>query len=327
MHGVKRGCKPTVARVPISHTGGKLADALDSIFATHPDMWGALPGDGTEMCSSKSVDFVLTEDIEAAGDSAVLSAFVLSEGHLGLGFWCLPRVYATCHKRFAELRRGIQGHFERNLPCWADAGQPARQVGDAVFRTTRTLLLVNADYASALNARKELVGLGYVTFEQEIEFLNLLLTRHPKSSECWAHRRWLFQKHCPDQCALLLSESEVCELVCKQYPRNYYAWTHLRWLLQIASQQLHGSEQQRECGKAYILAQLSKSDRWTARHASDYSGWNYRQGLLLELGADHLPARLRDEVSLLETFLRAAPAHDSIWTHARFVVYVHNYSC
>ena len=88
---------------------------------------------------------------------------------------------------------------------------------------------------------------------------------------------------------------------CRRYPRNYYAWTHLMWVSQIAVrilEQPHSSEEQREqskettvnnkqarvksCVQAYLKEELERSSQWVAKHASDYSGWHYRQVCLLE---------------------------------------------
>lgn len=80
------------------------------------------------LCGSRTVEFIITEEIEAAPPGeAVLSAFLVQEKQLGMrsvlwvcevtqipgiGYWCLSRMYAAARGRFDSLRRGIAGHFE-----------------------------------------------------------------------------------------------------------------------------------------------------------------------------------------------------------------------
>lgn len=57
-----------------------------------------------------------------------------------------------------------------------------------LIQLTRGILLINSDSYSTLNIRKKLIQCDWILPEEEIEFLNLLFTKHPKSVESWSHR-------------------------------------------------------------------------------------------------------------------------------------------
>merc|ERR1711865_59553 len=197
------------------------------------------------------------------------------------------------------------------------ASDQAVDVADGLHRTTRAMLMINADNATALNTRKRLVQLGFLDWQSELSLLNLLLTAHPKSAELWSHRLWLIKTQAGGGVALWEEEAAACQLASERYPRNYYAWTHRRSMLALAAAQ--------DLVEAFVGPELLRSGAWIALHAADYSGWHYRQNLLLtaEKGSCSamLTERMDREVELLASFLSAAPTHDSLWSHARFIMY------
>ena len=78
---------------------------------------------------------------------------------------------------------------------------------------------------------------------QEIRFLNLLFTKHPKCGDGWAHRHWVVTaalERMADEPeakrdALVGGELRVCARVAETYPKCYYAWTHRQRMCQAAS--------------------------------------------------------------------------------------------
>jgi hypothetical protein len=81
---------------------------------------------------------------------------------------------------------------------------------------SRVVLLINADNYTAWNVRKRLITEAHSSIEQEYKYVwlaarprtmmlrgreshhdcgnrlvNLVMSKHPKSGETWAHRRWL----------------------------------------------------------------------------------------------------------------------------------------
>jgi protein prenyltransferase alpha subunit repeat containing protein 1 len=98
--------------------------------------------------------------------------------------------------------------------------------------------------------RKELILKGQLSHKDEINFLNVLFTKHPKSGECWSHRyyiaslyylfskmtirRWILEhmKQCGQSLTDRVQEElSICSKVAEIYPKNYYAWTHRIWFM------------------------------------------------------------------------------------------------
>jgi protein prenyltransferase alpha subunit repeat containing protein 1 len=48
--------------------------------------------------------------------------------------------------------------------------------------------MINADHYTAWNIRKRLIISQIVTAQEEWDLIDLIFTKHPKSSEAWAHR-------------------------------------------------------------------------------------------------------------------------------------------
>jgi protein prenyltransferase alpha subunit repeat containing protein 1 len=61
----------------------------------------------------------------------------------------------------------------------------------------------------------------------ELQLSSLVLSKHPKSGETWAHRRWVLE-----MLELFDRQGEIaiCEKTAEIYAKNYYAWTHRRWI-------------------------------------------------------------------------------------------------
>ncbi|CAM9490647.1 unnamed protein product, partial [Pylaiella littoralis] len=147
-----------------------------------------------------------------------------------------------------------------------EAAAALAAAAERVLSVTRALLLVNADHGSAWNARKEIVtdGLceGGCSILQEIKLLNLIFTKHAKSPNAWAHRRWCWRNNDDrgindvsggdiddsDNRERILrkkrqrgrrswqpldvgGELRVCQRVAELYPKNYYAWTQRSWVV------------------------------------------------------------------------------------------------
>ena len=121
-----------------------------------------------------------------------------------------------------------------------------------VCSLSRAILLVKGDFPPALNARKIMIEHGTLCAEREINFLNVVFSKHPKSPSAWHHRRWCLQrlldgvekpwniKKSASNDSISFSdvvEQEVglCERMCDLYPRNYYSWNHRLWLAQHMS--------------------------------------------------------------------------------------------
>lgn len=143
---------------------------------------------------------------------------------------------------------------------------------------TRIILVIKGDHLMAFNYRRQLIQLAdkvytnstnsntiqsspnqiitnqtnlsnsynsnrttAINFSNEITFLNVLFTRHPKSPSAWQYRRFCLLQlfHNTEQLSksktTLISEFSICSKFADVYPKNYYAWIHRLWLLDMLS--------------------------------------------------------------------------------------------
>jgi hypothetical protein len=146
--------------------------------------------------------------------------FILKSHKLGIAYWCIPRIVQYCLKHFVSLKtaalRAINDALSSSSPAASTVYSltsrylhllPTSLLRD-LLSCTRNLLCVNADHYTAWNVRKHILQfvlasptstgaaltpttnaspLSY-TIDEEIIFLNLLYSKHPKSGESWAHR-------------------------------------------------------------------------------------------------------------------------------------------
>ncbi|XP_076854122.1 protein prenyltransferase alpha subunit repeat-containing protein 1 isoform X2 [Brachyhypopomus gauderio] len=230
------------------------------------------------------------------------SPIVLLENKLGVESWCVKFLLPYVHNKLLSYRQRKQ---------WLDR--------EALVDITCTLLLLNPDFTTAWNVRKELLQCGVLDPEKDLYLGKLALTKYPKSPETWIHRRWVLQRlHrecCPAAPAqkerveeqgrrvepqaggegarrserlqrALHEELRVCADAASRYPSNYNAWSHRIWVLQ----HLAG-------GLKVLHDELSSTRLWVSMHVSDHSGFHYRQFLLQALLGELSEARdgLRSE--------------------------------
>eukprot|EP00797_Seminavis_robusta_P005670 Sro1378_g267590.4 (307) ;mRNA; f:1690-2611 len=183
-------------------------------------------------------------------DDNTKNPFVLQEGHLGLHAGDLPwlaRDFRTAY-RTARLQ-----------DC------------DSVLKVTSCLLLVCPDHATAWADRKRAllsVQCHEDLWTRELDFVNLLMTRHTKAPTSWFHRKFVLQQRilqllsalppppppnddhddqentfsttCTTTTTCIYSnmvqlardEIQICARIADRYPKNYYAWTHRSQMLQ-----------------------------------------------------------------------------------------------
>ncbi|XP_035986920.1 protein prenyltransferase alpha subunit repeat-containing protein 1 isoform X3 [Fundulus heteroclitus] len=212
------------------------------------------------------------------------SPIVLVENKLGVESWCIKFLLPYVHNKLLLYRQ--RKH-------WLDR--------EALVDITCTLLLLNPDFTTAWNVRKELLQCGALNPERDLYLSKLALTKFPKSPETWIHRRWVLQhildqfssvaqtteqpvesEHPDAERTLLLSnhlnrlihqEMKVCSDAACRYPSNYNAWSHRIWVLQHMAK-----------GNIKVFHdELSSVHPWVSMHVSDHSGFHYRQFLLKEL--------------------------------------------
>ncbi|NWS91127.1 PTAR1 protein, partial [Toxostoma redivivum] len=203
------------------------------------------------------------------------SPIVLVENKLGVESWCVKFLLPYVHNKLLLYRQRKQ---------WLNK--------DELTDITCTLLLLNPDFTTAWNVRKELILSGTLNPLKDLHLGKLALTKFPKSPETWIHRRWVLQQLIQENSLsslatkgnlgaapverihrLVQEEMNVCSEAAGRYPSNYNAWSHRIWVLQHLA----------KLTVKVLLDELSSTKYWVSMHVSDHSGFHYRQFLLNSL--------------------------------------------
>ncbi|XP_053910125.1 protein prenyltransferase alpha subunit repeat-containing protein 1 isoform X2 [Cuculus canorus] len=203
------------------------------------------------------------------------SPIVLVENKLGVESWCVKFLLPYVHNKLLLYRQRKQ---------WLNK--------DELIDITCTLLLLNPDFTTAWNVRKELILSGTLNPLKDLHLGKLALTKFPKSPETWIHRRWVLQQLVQENSLpslvtkgnlgaaplerihrLVQEEMDVCSGAAGRYPSNYNAWSHRIWVLQHLG----------KLSVKVLLDELSSTKYWVSVHVSDHSGFHYRQFLLKSL--------------------------------------------
>ncbi|NWT04370.1 PTAR1 protein, partial [Mionectes macconnelli] len=203
------------------------------------------------------------------------SPIVLVENKLGVESWCVKFLLPYVHNKLLLYRQRKQ---------WLNK--------DELIDITCTLLLLNPDFTTAWNVRKELILSGTLNPLKDLHLGKLALTKFPKSPETWIHRRWVLQQLMQENSLpslatkgnlgaapverihrLVQEEMNVCSEAAGRYPSNYNAWSHRIWVLQHLA----------KLTVKILLDELSSTKYWVSMHVSDHSGFHYRQFLLNSL--------------------------------------------
>lgn len=222
---------------------------------------------------------------------------------------------------------------------------------ESILQATRALLLINADCNMAWNHRKRRLitsanaterrnreaeenddgnigddddkhGAMVSLYEQELQFINLVATKHPKSVEMWAHRRWVLTRlfhhhrcHCrhnssqqqqqrsdmdlPERLLPLVErETDTCDTMATIYPRNYYAWTYRMIVVEkLFSSCTRAEDRAAHDGTTttsasasataialteFLERQIARLDAFIRRNVSDHSAMHHTQRLLIQ---------------------------------------------
>lgn len=234
---------------------------LNSIFLEDPliDEFGLL----IEIPKSELKNMKTTNVPESSTE------YIVKEHKLGVSFAFVVKVFKSARKEFEKVKSKNMEFFKKD-DC------------EMMMQCTRAMLMLNADYVTAWNARKkvllhELYGLDDAILE-ELKFCNFILLKHPKSGETWSHRKFVFTIAWKRKLVLedvLQREFDICERVAKLYPKNYFAWTYRHGLISmIAAMKDSWDILQRE---------LRTMEKWTNCNVSDHSGLQHREVVILEM--------------------------------------------
>nr|XP_044612424.1 protein prenyltransferase alpha subunit repeat-containing protein 1 [Equus asinus] len=244
------------------------------------------------------------------------SPIVLVENKLGVESWCVKFLLPYVHNKLLLYRTRKQ---------WLNK--------DELIDVTCTLLLLNPDFTTAWNVRKELILSGTLNPIKDLHLGKLALTKFPKSPETWIHRRWVLQQ--------LIQETSLPSFVNKGNLGTIPAERTQRLIREemevcgeggvkgsILVGRVLSKKQgmnQREISKALmekekplatplltslfpsckiLLDELSSTKHWASMHVSDHSGFHYRQFLLKSL----ISQTVIDGSVLEQNPLRSEPA-------------------
>ena len=156
-------------------------------------------------------------------------AVVVTEHKLGVSMGILKPLFLYAFSEFQPLVARV-----RSLPT---EGPEYRQESTRGMFLSTAILIVKGDIGLALNFRKEMIMSNMTSCENELKFLRMLFSRHPKSPAAWQHRRFCLERMMAAGTALdVAQEKELCRSMAELYPKNYYAWNHRLWLLSFMSQ-------------------------------------------------------------------------------------------
>ena len=134
--------------------------------------------------------------------------YICTDHKLGIPYPLAVKLYGIAHAQFAlERRRNLVMRDEFECPG-DDEGNIEQKKKEELFEITcarqkmfeltRALVLINAANLTAWNTRKVMLCVESLAkaqcldaaalLKEELRFVSLVLTRHPKTSEVWAHR-------------------------------------------------------------------------------------------------------------------------------------------
>ena len=212
--------------------------------------------------------------------------------------------------------------------------------------TSSLVLLVNPAHQTALNRRKDLVLLGYLSSADDELRLTAVLQSLPdgaKSSILWHHRRWVLNHFqplvsntqlAPDSlsCVSLplhqfTTELEVASIACETYPRNYHAWLHKCKVVEALAASYKSSASTEF--EALFRTIEDSSVKHVNMHIKDYSSMHYtcrvfdvtfKCGLKEQSKLDETKERPYRPVEHAKELLLVYPTYESLWYYLRVAI-------
>jgi protein prenyltransferase alpha subunit repeat containing protein 1 len=235
--------------------------------------------------------FVTTE-LPTSLEDALTSAWNFSEDRslMQLAFWFITAIYPLA---LAETMHPQEVAFDHDA-C------------DIV-------LLINADNYTAWNRRK----VHYLSTHNalsELEFCDLVLSKHPKSGETWAHRMYVIKTYLASYPDVLEHEVDVCLTYAHTYKRNYHAWRHWTTICILYAEYLRSDHQ-------LIQSWLLRLRTWCNAHVSDHSALHMRTQLY-QYVADEAKRQtiIDDDLQWNTMMLQNFPGHESQWLFRRRLI-------
>ena len=115
---------------------------------------------------------------------------------------------------------------------------------------------------------------------EELRFVGLITSLHPKAPEAWSYRQWFLQKVLNDASADLLAhllplEWYTVSMFCEEHPRNYPAWHYRGFLVGSLLDAIAATTAADGKGNGPLIAELDNNllsiAAWVERHLRDFS--------------------------------------------------------
>ncbi|KAI9344952.1 hypothetical protein BDR26DRAFT_856984 [Obelidium mucronatum] len=173
------------------------------------------------------------------------------------------------------------------------------------------LLLMNPEIYTAWNIRKKLFSKD---LRNELYFIDLVLSKHPKRPSAWSQRAFVFNKLMielttqeDEKHQRRLHELEICNQAAERHRMNYHAWTY-RWKL-VSSSPIN-----------FRLLAFQDTRKYIQSHISEHSAFAHGLAVLESILGDR--GCERDKVELFEQEIAVAmrlivkyPGHKSPWCY------------
>ena len=152
---------------------------------------------------------------------------------------------------------------------------------------TKCLLLINSDHSTYHNYRcryintqlHNSVGLVSILFA-ELQYNQLLLSKHYKSGETWAYRRYIIKIQLQyittpaELHSFMNTEVYVCDVASTRHPYNYYSWSHRLWLYNTVVRYYQHSHHR--LIQILLLNELHDSKQFNNTNFNEYNALHYR---------------------------------------------------
>ena len=109
-------------------------------------------------------------------------AFLVHGNRLAIAFWCLSDLYRCLQTQFKVLLA------QNDSKCWWDDDGASQNI----LKYSHAVLCLSADYCTAWNCRRTYLThqnvVDFPMIKKELAGMARVLSKYPKSGECWAYR-------------------------------------------------------------------------------------------------------------------------------------------
>lgn len=189
------------------------------------------------------------------------------------------------------------------------------------FKLTSELLLINPDFYTVWNIRKEII-LKYIELngadeankclKDELAFTLDCLKKNEKSYSVWQHRIWVLSKMSPSEYDL---EILLCNMFLAKDERNFHCWDYRNYISDIA--------------KTDLESEFDFTTDKINSNFSNFSAWHRRHKLLLRslsMSEGECPKRCdlrlvwESEYKMILNALYTDPSDQSPWLYHNWLV-------